>query len=234
MRLSSIFSVPSAIALAALLAGCYPPTQTEYSPTLAEQPQPVHFFYGTLIDRRAATFKYGNTAGFGAALLPTYPYLAGVTVSANGPTAGIGAAFGGTALLAAGTIPSLPATEYTVCLNRGTDPPDPYLPPGAPAAVVVVQNDYPDRYDYTNGRQNDLDMQPGTQVVVRVVGNSGRVMRRNPPWLLPQAPERVECGPADRPMPVPLGSQPPPPPQYSQVIGEEEVKDRVSQFVSGF
>ena len=28
------------------LAGCYPPTQSSYSPTISEQPQPLHPSYG--------------------------------------------------------------------------------------------------------------------------------------------------------------------------------------------
>jgi hypothetical protein len=209
------------LALIGALTSCYPPTQTQYNPTVVEQPQPVHFFYGTLIDRRPASFEYGNTAGIGVASFPTSPYFAGVQVAGNGATAGIGAAFGGVALLAAGTVPNLPATEFTVCLNGGTDPPDPYLPPG-PAAVIVVQNDYPDRYDLPNGYPNDLDMAPGAPVMVRVVGNSGRVMRINR-LLQPFPPGNPQCFAANRPMPVPLNYQPPPAiPPIPNVLGEVE------------
>ena len=222
-------------ALLSVLTGCYPPTQTQYSPAVVEQPQSVHYCYGTLIDRRPASLEYGNTAGIGAAFFPTSPYLVGLQVAGNGPTLGIGAAFGGTAILAAGTIPSLPATEYTVCLNGGTYPPDPYLLSG-PAPVIVVQNDYPDRHDYPDSRPNDLDMQPGTPVIVRVVGNSGRVMRRNP--LLPSRTlSPAACSPPDRPMPVPLSYRPPPgvPAITTEPSSEgEPVKNRISKTLSLF
>jgi outer membrane lipoprotein SlyB len=215
MRLMSSVSL---MALLGALTGCdlNPQTQTNYRPSAVEAPQPVHFYYGTLIDRRPATLAYGSTAGIGAAFFPTSPYLAGLAVAGNGGTAGIGAAFGGVAVLAAGTIPSLPATEFTVCLNGGTYPPDPsYINPG-PSAVIVVQNDYPSSYDIPDRSPNDLDLQPGTPVMVRVVGTAGRVMRVNP-WLVqfppskvpPYPPRNGQCVAADRPMPVPLNYQPP-------------------------
>ncbi|HEV2098607.1 MAG TPA: hypothetical protein VGR45_06730, partial [Stellaceae bacterium] len=104
-----------ALALAGAVAGCYPPTQTQYPPEVVEQPQPVHFFYGTLIAQpRQVSLHYGDTAGFGAALFPTSPYLAGVQISGRGGTAGLGAAVAGYGVLAAGTVPNLPATEYTI------------------------------------------------------------------------------------------------------------------------
>jgi outer membrane lipoprotein SlyB len=186
----------SALALVVSFAGCtYPRTQTQYNPNLVETPQPVEFFQGTLIDSRPASFEYGTSVGIGAAYVPTYPYFAGLTAGGRGGTAGIGGAFGGVAVLAAGTVPELPATEYTVCLDRGT---------GAHAAMIVVQNDYPTRYP------NDLGMSQGEAVLVRVVGSSGRVMRRLPeaaaaPLLSGGAPT-VPCFPANGPMPVPLGS----------------------------
>lgn len=80
----------SLLALLGALTGCYPPTQTQYSPTVVEQPQPVHFFYGTLIAQpRLVSFRYGNTAGFGAALFRTSPYAAGLVVSGHDATAGL-------------------------------------------------------------------------------------------------------------------------------------------------
>ena len=185
-----------ALALVVSFAGCtYPRTQTQYDPNLVETPQPVEFFQGTLIDSRPASFEYGTSVGIGAAYVPTYPYFAGLTAGGRGGTAGIGGAFGGVAVLAAGTVPELPATEYTVCFDQGT---------GAHAAIIVVQNDYPNRYP------NDLGMSQGEAVLVRVVGSSGRVMRRLPeaaaaPLLSGGAPT-VPCFPANGPMPVPLGS----------------------------
>jgi hypothetical protein len=195
--------VISAVALLGSVVGCYPRTQTQYSPDVAERPQSVQFFQGTLIDRRPATFQYGTFAGVGAALVPTNPYFAGLAAGGRGSTAGIGAAFGGVAVLAGGTVPNLPATEFTVCLDRGTYP----LSPGAPAAIIVVQNDYPYSYDLPDSKPDDLDMTPPTPVLVRVVGSSGRVMRTNP-LVLPRAPTNLPCFAAASPMSVPLGGQP--------------------------
>jgi outer membrane lipoprotein SlyB len=186
-----------ALALVVSFAGCtYPRTQTQYNPNLVETPQPVEFFQGTLIDSRPASFEYGTSVGIGAAYVPTYPYFAGLTAGGRGGTAGIGGAFGGVAVLAAGTVPELPATEYTVCLAV----------PGATSAMIVVQNDYPTRYP------NDLGMSQGEAVLVRVVGSSGRVMRRLPaaaaaPLLSGGAPT-VPCFPANGPMPDPLSGPP--------------------------
>jgi hypothetical protein len=182
-----------------MVTGCYPRTQTQYSPNLVEQPQSVQFFQGTLIDSRQASFDYNRSGGFGVALFPTSPYLAGVAIAGSDNSLGLGAAVGGTALVAAGVVPELRATEYTVCLDRGT-----YSAPGAPAAIIVVQNDYPDRYP------NDISMRPGEPVLVRVVGNSGRVMRLNPsastaPLVLRQPPAGLPCV-TNGPMSVPLGT----------------------------
>jgi hypothetical protein len=189
----------SAVALVVSFAGCtYPRTQTQYSPNLVETPQPVEFFQGTLIDTRPASFEYGTSVGIGAAYVPTYPYFAGLTAGGRGGTAGIGGAFGGVAVLAAGTVPELPATEYTVCFDPGT---------GAHAAIIV-QNDYPNRYP------NDLGMRQGEPVLVRVVGSSGRVMRRLPADPTTTAPlvsggaPTVPCFPANGPMQVPLSGPP--------------------------
>jgi hypothetical protein len=191
----------SALALVVNFAGCtYPRTQTQYSPNLVEQPQPVEFFQGTLIDSRPASFEYGTSVGIGAAYVPTYPYFAGLTAGGRGGTAGIGGAFGGVAVLAAGTVPELPATEYTVCFDQGT---------GAHAAIIVVQNDYPNRYP------NDLGMSQGEAVLVRVVGSSGQVMRRFPAGATTTAPllsggaPTVPCFPANGPVQAPLSGPPP-------------------------
>ena len=93
-------------------------------------------------------------------------------------------------------MPELPATEYTVCLAV----------PGATSAMIVVQNDYPTRYP------NDLGMSQGEAVLVRVVGSSGRVMRRlaaaaAAPLLSGGAPT-VQCFPANGPMPDLLSGPP--------------------------
>jgi outer membrane lipoprotein SlyB len=191
-----------ALALVVSFAGCtYPRTQTQYSPNLVETPQPVEFFQGTLIDSRPASFEYGTSVGIGAAYVPTYPYFAGLTAGGKGGTAGIGGAFGGVAVLAAGTVPEIPATEYTVCLAA----------PGATSAMIVVQNEFPARYP------NDVAIRLGEPVLVRVVGGAGRVMRRlpadptttPPPTTPPQVSggvPTVPCFPANGPMQVPLGS----------------------------
>jgi hypothetical protein len=203
-----VLNIISFVGFLGALTGCNPPTQTDYPPSAVETPQSVHFYYGTLIDRRPATLAYGNSAGVGAAYFPSSPYFAGLQVAAKGNIAGIGAAFGGVGVLAGGIIPSLPATEFTVCLNGGTYPSDPsYLRPG-PSAIILVQNQYPYNYDTPDGLPNDQDLRPGTPVMVRVIGSSGRVMRVNP--LLAQFPPgNAQCFAADRPMPVPLNYQPP-------------------------
>jgi hypothetical protein len=177
-----------AFALLGVLAGCYPPTQTQYPPEVVEQPQPVHFFYGTLIDVRAATLEPGAEPGIGATASFS-PWLAGLHVGGRTGNAElrISAAFVDIPLIA--SAPNLPATEYTVMPDYGTNPPDPYVHAPGAAAVIVVQNDH----------QGDPPMRLGDHVVVRVVGNSGRVMA-NP--LPPAIAARLAAGP----LPVPLGS----------------------------
>ena len=147
--------------------------------------------------------NYGTIAGIGAAIVLSYRNFVGLAVGGRGSATGIGAAIPGVAVLAGGVVPELPATEFTVCLDRGTYP----ASPGAPAAVIVVQNDYSDRYP------NDGGMTPPTPVWVRVVGTSGRVMRRiavtaPAPLVQPQAPADASCLSAGGPMPVPLQGAP--------------------------
>jgi hypothetical protein len=182
----------SALALVAGLVGCYPPTQTGYNPAVVEQPQPVHFFYGELVDVRPASLEYGYEAGIGATARLS-PWLAGLHFGGNGPSGGARFSAGFVDVLVGGSVPNLPATEYTVMLNTGTNPPDPFLDSSQrTAAIIVVQNDLPERYP------TDFGMQKGEPVVVRVVGRSGRVMR-NP--LTPNATAHLA---AVAPMPVPL------------------------------
>src|SRR5271166_4144045 len=155
----------SALALLGILAGCYPPTQTAYAPVVVEQPQPVHFFYGRLIDVRPATLEYGQPVGIAAKVIPRWPVTVGAYVGGNGPAVGPGVSLGVVDVLVEASVPNLPAIEYTVMLDHGTYPPDPYLDPREPtAAVVVVQNQYP----------ADAPLQINNHVVVRVVGKSGR------------------------------------------------------------
>jgi hypothetical protein len=63
------------------------------------------------------------------------------------------------------SVPNVPAQEYTVMLDHGCNPPDPYLATGT-AAVIIVQNVY--LYE----RAPVMD----EHVAVRVVGNSARLI----------------------------------------------------------
>ncbi len=138
--------VRTALALTLLgsLAGCYPPTQTAYDPAVVEQPQPVHFFYGRLIDERPASLEYGYETGIGATLYPRWPLSVGLHFGGNGSDAGARFSAGIVDVLAEASVPNFPAVEYTVMLDNGTNPPDPFLAPQErAAAVVVVQNLYP-------------------------------------------------------------------------------------------
>ena len=80
-----------------------------------------------------------------------------------GPNAGIQVSAGFLDLNGIASNPEEPLVEYTVLLNS---PPDP-----AADAVIVVQSALPALYPPIGA--------PITPVVVRVVGNSGRVMPRN-------------------------------------------------------
>ena len=180
----------TAIALALLqgLAGCYPATQTEYSPAVVEQPQPVHFFYGTLVDVRNATLEYGHETGFGATVVPRFPPGAGIHVGGAGPVGAVRFSAGAADVLVEGSAPYLSAIEYTVWLDYGTFPPDLNLASGGgKGAIIVVQNEFPTHHQ----------LQVGEHVVVRVVGGSARVMA-NP--LAPDVARQLAAGP----MPVPL------------------------------
>jgi hypothetical protein len=146
------------------LAGCYPPTQSSYSPTVWEQPQPVHFFYGQIVAIRPAEIAYGAPAGFGAKL-GLSPYLAGIHAGAAGPAGGIGVSGGFVNVFFEASVPNVPAKEYTVMLDHGCNPPDPYLNTGT-AAIILVQNVYPFE------REPAMD----EHVAVRVVNNSARII----------------------------------------------------------
>jgi len=125
------------------------------------------------------------------------PWLAGLHVRGHGPSGGVRVSGGFVDVLIGGSVPNLPANEYTVMLHTGTNPPDPFVDPRERmAAIIVVQNELADRYPA------DVGLQKGEEVVVRVVGNSGRVMR-NP---LSQT-ARAHLA-AVAPMPVPLGGAP--------------------------
>jgi hypothetical protein len=163
-----------ALALLGSLAACSSalPTQTAYLPAVIEQPQPVHFYCGKLIDVEPATLNFSNEAGVG--ITPRRgQWLAGLHAGAYGPGgAGIKVSGGFVDLIGIASAPNLPANEYTVLLRTGTSPPDQTLSRAEPmAAVVVVQNTLPAQYP------NEGQLVPGADVVVRVVGQSGRVMR---------------------------------------------------------
>lgn len=176
-----------ALALMLGLPGCYPATQTEYSPAVVEQPQPVQFYYGTLVDVQNATLEYGHETGFGATVAPRFPPGAGIHVGGAGPVAAVRFSAGVADVFVEASVPHLPAIEYTVLLDYGTSPPDFNLAGGGGrGAIIVVQNE-----------PTDHVLQKNQRVVVRVVGGSARVMA-NP--LHPDVARQVAAGP----MPVPL------------------------------
>lgn len=152
----------------------------------------MHFFYGWLIDERPATLEYGYEAGIGAKILPRWPVAAGIHFGGEGPAGGIRLSAGTVDVLVEASVPNLPAIEYTVLLDYGTNPPDWYIrsikPAERKAAVIVVQNQYP----------TDPPLAIGRRVVVRVVGSSGRVMADTFP---PNVSAQLAAGP----MPIPVG-----------------------------
>ena len=83
-----------ALAMVGSLVGCYPSTQSSYSPTAWEQPQPVHFFYGQVVAIRPAEIAYGAPAGFGFRARWS-PWLAGISAGATEASGGFGATAGG-------------------------------------------------------------------------------------------------------------------------------------------
>jgi hypothetical protein len=174
--------VISALALLGSVAGCaFPRTQTQYNPAAVEQPQPVNFFYGKLVAVNVASLEYPYEPGIG--VRPGLsPYLAGLHLAGSGSAGGLRVTGGFVDVLFEGSVPNLPAIEYTVMLNTGTYPPDTFVADPRRAAVIVVQNEYPDRYP------SDVGMAAGEDVVVRVVGHSGRVMRD--PFAPPRIAER--------------------------------------------
>jgi hypothetical protein len=148
------------------LAGCYPLTQSSYSPKVWEQPQPVHFFYGRIVAIRPADIAYGAPAGFGLRARWS-PWLAGVSAVGEGPSGGVGVTAAGVGVFFEASVPSVAAKEYTVMLDHGCNPPDPYLDPRAgTAGIIIVQNVYPFE------REPAMD----EHVAVRVVNNSARII----------------------------------------------------------
>jgi hypothetical protein len=171
----------SALSLLAGLAGCYPPSQSSYNPVVWEQPQPAHFFYGRLVAIRPSEIAYGGIAGFGVRAGFAPGWVAGVGAGGSGSSGGFGVTALGTRLFLEAAIPNVPAKEFTVMLDHGSDPPDPA------AAIIIVQNVYP------------FEREPALNdhVAVRVVGNSARV-------IADALPPDVERRLAGGPMPIPL------------------------------
>ncbi len=201
-----IIKALSALALLGSVSACYPPTQSAYGPAVWETPQRVGFFYGQLVSVRPANIAYGGPAGFGLRARWS-PWLAGLSAQAGGPSGGFGATVAGVGVFFEVSIPNVPAVEYTVMLDNGTNPPDPYIPRQQKTPIIVVQNVYPDE-------------QPGpappNRVVVRVVGNSARVIAAPPPPF----PQGLLAAAA--PMPIPLQGPPaalPPPAQPAESYG---------------
>jgi hypothetical protein len=156
----------SSLSLLGCLAACFPPTQTAYSPAVVERPQPVHFFCGEVIAVQNATLEYGYDAGVGVTPFLNYP-SAGLHFGGRGSDVGARISAGIIDFYVEGRVPNLPATEYTVELNNGTYPHDPYLPiTERRAAIIVVQNQDP----------NNSGPPLVNPVAVRVVGRSARVM----------------------------------------------------------
>jgi hypothetical protein len=154
----------AALILVGSLVGCSSssglPTQRAYNVASLETPQPVSFFCGQLVGVGPAILPNPIPAGIG--ITPGISrWLVGLHAGAVGPNAGIQVSGGFLDLYGIASAPEAPLTEYTVVLSTGTSPPN---------AVVVVQNDLPELYPGA--------LVPNTPVVVRVIGNSGRVMPR--------------------------------------------------------
>ena len=187
-----------AMALLGAGAGCNPQTQSSYKPAVWEQPQHVGFFYGTLVSIRPSNIDYGAPAGFGLRARWS-PWLAGLSAEAEGPSGGFGATAAGVGVFFEASVPNVPAIEYTVMLDNGTNPPDPYLARQQQTPIIVVQNVYP---------FEEPGPALGSRVAVRVVNNSARVI------AAPAPPFPQQLLAAVAPMPVPLQGPPavvPPP-----------------------
>ena len=167
----------SALIVVGSLIGCSSdsglPTQRAYNVASLETPQAVSFYCGTLIDVEPAILPNDIPPGVG--ITPGISrWLLGLHAGGVGPNSGIQVSAGFLDLYGIASNPSAPLTEYTVLLN-GRE------------AVIVVQNDVPTLYP------NDAGMVPPNPVVVRVVGNSGRVMNnRLPPGLCTQGPLQTQ------------------------------------------
>jgi hypothetical protein len=181
-----------ALSFLALMGGCaYPvyPGQPSYPPTAVEQPQPVDFFYGTVVDIRPVPVHYRDGGGFAFGFAPAFPApVIGASFSQEPGASGGDIRIGALRIFAGGATPDLPAVEYTVVLDKNTNPADPYLRPGQRPAIVIVQNRY----------ATDLPLNVGDRAFVRVIGDTAHVMRAD---TLPPGLERtLSAGP----MPIPV------------------------------
>jgi hypothetical protein len=143
----------------------------------------VHFYYGRLVATRPAEIAYGGIAGFGVRAGSAPGWVAGVGAGGSGSSGGFGVTALGTRLFLEAAIPNVPAKEFTVMLDHGSNPPDPA------AAIIIVQNVYP------------FEREPALNehVAVRVVGNSARVIADALP---PDVERRLTL--TGGPMPIPL------------------------------
>jgi hypothetical protein len=165
----------SALILIGSLVGCSSssglPTQRAYSVASIEQPQPVSYYCGDLVGVAPAILP--NPIEPGVGITPRLSqWLLGLHGGAVGPNGYVRISGGFVDLVGIASAPEAPIIEYTVQVHTGPIP---------PAAVVVVQNELPQLYP------NDVGLVSGP-VVVRVVGNSYRVMRRTPTDQCSQTP----------------------------------------------
>jgi hypothetical protein len=177
----SVARTISTLALMGSLIGCSSssglPTQRAYSVASIEQPQSVSFYCGTLLAVAPAILPNPIPPGIG--ITPGISrWLVGLHAGSSGPNGVIQVSAGFLDLYGIASAPEAPLTEYTVLLNNG-------------AAVVVMQNDpLPQLYP------NEVNLPtapPNTAVVVRVVGNSGRVMNNQlPPGLCTQGSLQIQ------------------------------------------
>jgi hypothetical protein len=171
----------SALILVGSLVGCSAssglPTQRAYSVANIEQPQPVSYYCGDLVGVGPAVLP--NPIEPGVGVTPRLSqWLLGLHGGAVGPNGYVRVSAGFVDLVGIASAPDAPLTEYTVQVHTG---------PSRPAPVIVVQNELPSLYP------NDVAMVAPSPVVVRVVGNSGRVMRRTGTEQCAQTP--IQIGP---------------------------------------
>ena len=170
----------AALILFGSLVGCSSssglPTQRAYSVASIEQPQPVSYYCGDLVGVAPAILP--NPIEPGVGVTPRLSqWLLGLHGGAVGPNGYVRISAGFVDLVGIASAPEAPINEYTVQVHTGPIP---------PTAVIVVQNELPQLYP------NDVGLAAGP-VVVRVVGNSYRVMRRTGTEQCAQTP--IQMGP---------------------------------------